>query len=134
MTISMHLCRGNFRSTWMAQGGYERVADILFNQMNVDAYFMEYDTDRAGGFEPLRFLPKGKQVVLGVMTSKTGALESKDQLKRRIDEAAKFAPLDQLCLSPQCGFASTEEGNLLAEDEQWAKLSRCVEVAREVWG
>ena len=134
MTISMHLCRGNFRSTWMAQGGYERVADILLNQMNVDAYFMEYDTDRAGGFEPLRFLPKGKQVVLGVMTSKTGALESKDQLKRRIDEAAKFAPLDQLCLSPQCGFASTEEGNLLAEDEQWAKLSRCVEVAREVWG
>jgi methionine synthase II (cobalamin-independent) len=134
MTISMHLCRGNFRSTWMAQGGYERVADILFNQMGVDAYFMEYDTDRAGGFEPLRFLPKGKQVVLGVMTSKTGALESKNQLKRRIDEAAKFAPLDQLCLSPQCGFASTEEGNLLAEDEQWAKLSRCVEVAREVWG
>jgi 5-methyltetrahydropteroyltriglutamate--homocysteine methyltransferase len=134
MTISMHLCRGNFRSTWMAQGGYERVADILFNQMGVDAYFMEYDTDRAGGFEPLRFLPKGKQVVLGVMTSKTGALESKDQLKRRIDEAAKFAPIDQLCLSPQCGFASTEEGNLLAEDEQWAKLGRCVEVAREVWG
>jgi len=134
MTISMHLCRGNFRSTWMAQGGYERVADILFNQMNVDAYFMEYDTDRAGGFEPLRFLPKGKQVVLGVMTSKTGALESKDQLKRRIEEASKFAALDQLCLSPQCGFASTEEGNLLAEEEQWAKLARCVEVAREVWG
>jgi 5-methyltetrahydropteroyltriglutamate--homocysteine methyltransferase len=134
MTISMHLCRGNFRSTWMAQGGYERVADILFNGMNVDAYFMEYDTERAGGFEPLRFLPKGKTVVLGVMTSKTGALESKDQLKRRIDEAAKFAPIEQLCLSPQCGFASTEEGNLLAEEEQWAKLSRCVEVAKEVWG
>ena len=134
MTISMHLCRGNFRSTWMAQGGYEPVADVLFNQMNVDAYFMEYDTDRAGGFEPLRFLPKGKQVVLGVMTSKTGQLESKDQLKRRIEEASKFAPLDQLCLSPQCGFASTEEGNLLAEDEQWAKLARCVEVAKEVWG
>jgi 5-methyltetrahydropteroyltriglutamate--homocysteine methyltransferase len=130
----MHLRRGNFRSTWMAQGGYERVADILFNKMGVDAYFMEYDTDRAGGFEPLRFLPRNKQVVLGVMTSKTGALESKDQLKRRIDEAAKFAPLEQLCLSPQCGFASTEEGNLLAEDEQWAKLGRCVEVAREVWG
>ena len=106
MTISMHLCRGNFRSTWMAQGGYERVADILFNQMGVDAYFMEYDTERAGGFEPLRFLPKDKQVVLGVMTSKTGALESKDQLKRRIEEAAKFAPLEQLCLSPQCGFAT----------------------------
>jgi 5-methyltetrahydropteroyltriglutamate--homocysteine methyltransferase len=134
MTISMHLCRGNFRSTWMAQGGYERVADVLLNQMNVDAYFMEYDTDRAGGFEPLRFLPKNKQVVLGIMTSKTGALESKERLKRRIDEAAKFAPLVQLCLSPQCGFASTEEGNLLAEDEQWAKLSRCVEVAKEVWG
>ena len=130
----MHLCRGNFRSTWMAQGGYEPVADILFNQMGVDAYFMEYDTERAGGFEPLRLLPKGKLVVLGVMTSKTGALESKDQLKRRLDEAAKFVALDQLCLSPQCGFASTEEGNLLAEDEQWAKLGRCVEVAREVWG
>jgi 5-methyltetrahydropteroyltriglutamate--homocysteine methyltransferase len=134
MTISMHLCRGNFRSTWMAQGGYERVADVLFNQMNVDAYFMEYDSERAGGFEPLRFLPKGKQVVLGVMTSKTGTLESKDQLKRRIEEAARFAPLEQLCLSPQCGFASTEEGNLLAEEEQWAKLARCVEVAKEVWG
>jgi 5-methyltetrahydropteroyltriglutamate--homocysteine methyltransferase len=134
MTISMHLCRGNFRSTWMAQGGYERVADVLFNQMGVDAYFMEYDTDRAGGFEPLRFLPRGKQVVLGIMTSKTGALESKEQLKRRIDEAAKFVALEQLCLSPQCGFASTEEGNLLAEDEQWNKLARCVEVAREIWG
>jgi 5-methyltetrahydropteroyltriglutamate--homocysteine methyltransferase len=134
MTISMHLCRGNFRSTWMAEGGYEPVADILFNRMIVDAYFMEYDTERAGGFEPLRFLPKSKHVVLGVMTSKTGTLESKDQLERRIDEASKFAPLDQLCLSPQCGFASTEEGNLLAEDEQWAKLARCVEVAEEVWG
>ena len=134
MTISMHLCRGNFRSTWMAQGGYERVADVLFNQMNVDAYFMEYDSERAGGFEPLRFLPKGKQVVLGVMTSKTGQLESKDQLKRRIEEAAKFAPLDQLCLSPQCGFASTEEGNTLTEDEQWAKLRFVVEVAQEVCG
>ena len=133
MTLSMHLCRGNFRSTWMAQGGYERVADVLFNRMDVDAYFMEYDSERAGGFEPLRLLPKSKQVVLGVMTSKTGALESKDQLKRRVDQAAKFAPLDQLCLSPQCGFASTEEGNLLAEDEQWAKLAHCVEVAREVW-
>jgi len=134
MTISMHLCRGNFRSTWMAQGGYEPVADVLFNKMNVDAYFMEYDSERAGGFEPLRLLPKNKHAVLGVMTSKTGALESKDQLKRRLDEAAKFVPLDQLCLSPQCGFASTEEGNVLAEDEQWAKLARCVEVAREVWG
>ena len=133
MTISMHLCRGNFRSTWMAQGGYEPVADILFNKMNVDAYFMEYDSDRAGGFEPLRFLPRDKHAVLGIMTSKTGALESKDQLKRRLDEAAEFTDLDRLCLSPQCCFASTEEGNLLAEDEQWAKLARCVEVAKEVW-
>ena len=134
MTISMHLCRGNFRSTWMAQGGYEPVADVLFNKMGVDAYFMEYDSDRAGGFEPLRMLPKNKLAVLGVMTSKTGALEDKELLKRRLDEAAKFADLDQLCLSPQCGFASTEEGNLLAEQEQWAKLARCVEVAKDVWG
>ena len=134
MTISMHLCRGNFRSTWMAQGGYEPVADVLFNKMGVDAYFMEYDSERAGGFEPLRMLPKNKHAVLGIMTSKTGALESKDQLRRRLDEASKFTSLDQLCLSPQCGFASTEEGNLLAEEEQWAKLARCVEVAKEVWG
>lgn len=133
MTISMHLCRGNFRSTWMAQGGYEPVAEVLFNKMGVDAYFMEYDSERAGGFEPLRLLPKNKHAVLGIMTSKTGALESKDQLKRRLDEAAQFVSLDQLCLSPQCGFASTEEGNLLAEAEQWAKLARCVEVAEEVW-
>ena len=131
---SSDLCRGNFRSTFISSGGYEPVAESLLTKCNYDGYFLEYDTDRAGGFEPLRFLPKNKHVVLGVMTSKTGALESKDQLKRRIDEAAKFAPLEQLCLSPQCGFASTEEGNLLAEDEQWAKLSRCVEVAREVWG
>lgn len=135
MTISMHLCRGNFRSTWVAKGGYEPVAEVLFNQINSDAYFMEYDTERAGGFEPLRFVPRGhKIVVLGIMTSKTGALESKDELKRRIDEAAKFLPLEQLALSPQCGFASTEEGNTLSEDEQWRKLERCVEVAREVWG
>jgi 5-methyltetrahydropteroyltriglutamate--homocysteine methyltransferase len=135
MTISMHLCRGNFRSTWVAQGGYEPVAEVLFNQINADAYFMEYDTDRAGGFEPLRFVPRGKKtVVLGIMTSKTGALESKDDLKRRIDEAAKYLPLGQLALSPQCGFASTEEGNTLTEEEQWAKLRRCVEVATEVWG
>lgn len=134
MTISMHLCRGNFRSTWMAQGGYESVADVLFNKMGVDAYFMEYDSERAGGFEPLRMLPRNKLAVLGLMTSKTGTLEDKDQLKRRLDEAAKFTDLDQLCLSPQCGFASTEEGNLLAEQEQWAKLARCVEVAKDVWG
>jgi 5-methyltetrahydropteroyltriglutamate--homocysteine methyltransferase len=135
MTISMHLCRGNFRSTWIAKGGYEPVADVLFNQINADAYFMEYDTERAGGFEPLRFVPRGhKTVVLGIMTSKTGELESKDELKRRIDEASKFLPLEQLALSPQCGFASTEEGNTLTEDQQWAKLARCVEVATEVWG
>jgi 5-methyltetrahydropteroyltriglutamate--homocysteine methyltransferase len=135
MTISMHLCRGNFRSTWIASGGYEPVAEVLFNQIDSDAYFMEYDTDRAGGFEPLRFVPRGKKmVVLGIMTSKTGELESKDELKRRIDDAAKFLPLEQLALSPQCGFASTEEGNTLTEDQQWAKLSRCVEVAHEVWG
>jgi 5-methyltetrahydropteroyltriglutamate--homocysteine methyltransferase len=134
MTIAMHLCRGNFQSTFVASGGYEPVAQVLFNDINVHAYFMEYDSDRAGGFEPLRFVPKGKMVVLGIVTSKSGTLESKDQLKRRIDEAAKFIDLDQLCLSPQCGFASTEEGNLLTEDEQWAKLARVVEVAREVWG
>jgi 5-methyltetrahydropteroyltriglutamate--homocysteine methyltransferase len=135
MTISMHLCRGNFRSTWVASGGYEPVAEVLFNQINADAYFMEYDTDRAGGFEPLRFVPRGdKIVVLGIMTSKTGELETKDSLKRRIDDAARFLPLEQLALSPQCGFASTEEGNTLTEDQQWAKLERCVEVAREVWG
>jgi 5-methyltetrahydropteroyltriglutamate--homocysteine methyltransferase len=135
MIISMHLCRGNFRSTWVASGGYEPVAEVLFNQINSDAYFMEYDTDRAGGFEPLRFVPRGeKMVVLGIMTSKTGELESKDELKRRIDDAARFLPLEQLALSPQCGFASTEEGNTLTEHQQWAKLSRCVEVAQEVWG
>jgi 5-methyltetrahydropteroyltriglutamate--homocysteine methyltransferase len=134
MTIAMHLCRGNFQSTFVASGGYEPVAEILFNAIKVDAYFMEYDSERAGGFEPLRFVPEGKMVVLGLVTSKSGKLESKDELKRRIDEAATFVDLDQLCLSPQCGFASTEEGNLLAEDEQWAKLARVVEVAEEVWG
>ena len=135
MIISTHLCRGNFMSAWIAQGGYEPVADILFNQVNVDAYFMEWDTERAGGFEPLRFLPKGhKTVVLGLVTSKSGKLESKDDLKRRIDEASKYASLEQLCLSPQCGFASTEEGNILTEEAQWAKLRTIVEVAEEVWG
>ena len=134
MVISMHLCRGNFRSTHVASGGYDPVAEVLFNQIGVHGYFMEYDTERAGGFEPLRFLPKGKTVVLGLVTSKTGTLESKDALKRRIDEAAKFAALDQLAISPQCGFASTEEGNVLAEDEMWAKLRLCVEVAGDVWG
>jgi 5-methyltetrahydropteroyltriglutamate--homocysteine methyltransferase len=135
MAVSMHLCRGNFRSTWVAQGGYEPVAEVLFNQINADAYFMEYDTARAGGFEPLRFVPRGpKIVVLGLVTSKSGALETKDELKRRIDEAARYLPLEQLALSPQCGFASTEEGNTLTQDEQWAKLRLCVEVAQEVWG
>jgi 5-methyltetrahydropteroyltriglutamate--homocysteine methyltransferase len=134
LTITMHLCRGNFRSTFIASGGYEPVAETLFNAMPVDGYFMEWDTDRAGGFEPLRFLPKGKSVVLGLVTSKTGILESKDDIKRRIDEATKYVDLDQLCLSPQCGFASTEEGNTLAEDEQWAKLRMIVEIADEVWG
>ncbi len=133
LTISMHLCRGNFRSTFIASGGYEPVAETLFNAMPVDGYFMEWDTDRAGGFEPLRFLPKGKTVVLGLVTSKTGILEAKDDVKRRIDEAAKYVDVDQLCLSPQCGFASTEEGNTLAEDEQWAKLRMIVELAEEVW-
>ena len=108
----MHLCRGNFRSSWIAQGGYEPVAELLFNQIGVDGYFMEFDTERAGGFEPLRFVPKGKTVVLGLVTSKTGALESADELERRIADAAKYVDLDQLCLSPQCGFASTEEGNI----------------------
>jgi 5-methyltetrahydropteroyltriglutamate--homocysteine methyltransferase len=134
MTITMHLCRGNFRSNFVASGGYEPVADILFNTIQVHGYFMEYDSERAGGFAPLRLLPKHKTVVLGLVTSKTGQLESKDAIKRRIDEAAKYAPLDQLALSPQCGFASTEEGNVLAEDEQWAKLAMIVEIADEVWG
>jgi 5-methyltetrahydropteroyltriglutamate--homocysteine methyltransferase len=134
MTICMHLCRGNFQSTFVASGGYEPVAETLFNTIKVDGYFMEYDTARAGGFEPLRFVPKGKTVVLGLVTSKSGTLESRDELRRRIDEAAKYVPLDQLALSPQCGFASTEEGNVLAEDEQWAKLAMIVELADEVWG
>ncbi len=135
MTVTMHSCRGNFRSTFIASGGYEPVAERLFGEVNVDGYFLEYDSDRAGGFEPLRFVPKGnKHVVLGLVTSKSGKLESKDAIKRRIDEATKYVALDQLCLSPQCGFASTEEGNILAEDEQWAKLRMIVEVAEEVWG
>jgi 5-methyltetrahydropteroyltriglutamate--homocysteine methyltransferase len=134
MTITMHLCRGNFRSSFVASGGYEPVAELLFNQINVHGYFMEYDTERAGGFEPLRFVPKGKTVVLGLVTSKSGRLESRDEIKRRIEQAAKFVDIDQLCLSPQCGFASTEEGNVLAEEEEWAKLRMIVEIADEVWG
>jgi 5-methyltetrahydropteroyltriglutamate--homocysteine methyltransferase len=134
LAIAMHLCRGNFRSTFVASGGYEPVAEILFNTIKVNGYFLEYDSDRAGGFKALRFVPKDKTVVLGLVTSKSGRLESKDDLKRRIDEATKYVPLEQLCLSPQCGFASTEEGNILAEDEQWAKLRLIVELAEEVWG
>jgi 5-methyltetrahydropteroyltriglutamate--homocysteine methyltransferase len=135
MTITTHVCRGNFRSTWIAEGGYEPVAEMLLGNVNYDGYFLEYDTERAGGFEPLRFLPKGKKiVVLGLVTSKSGTLEKRDDIKRRIEEAAKFASLEQFCLSPQCGFASTEEGNILAEDEQWAKLAMIAEIAEQVWG
>jgi len=135
MKITTHVCRGNFRSTWITSGGYEPVADVLFNRCNYDGYFLEYDTERAGGFEPLRFVPKGKkQIVLGLVTTKLGALEKKADIKRRIDEATKYVALDQLCLSPQCGFASTEEGNILAEEEQWAKLAMIVQLANEVWG
>ena len=134
MTVTMHLCRGNFRSTFVGSGGYEPIAEVLLQGINVHGYFMEYDTERAGGFEPLRFLPKHKTAVLGLITSKFPALEPKEAIKRRIGEAAKFVPLEQLCLSPQCGFASTEEGNLLSEEEQWAKLRHVVEIADEVWG
>jgi 5-methyltetrahydropteroyltriglutamate--homocysteine methyltransferase len=135
MTVTTHVCRGNFRSTWISEGGYEPVAEILLGGLGYDGYFLEYDTARAGGFEPLRFLPKGKKiVVLGLVTSKSGTLEEKDDIKRRIEEATKYASLDQFCLSPQCGFASTEEGNILAEEEEWAKLRMIVELADEVWG
>jgi 5-methyltetrahydropteroyltriglutamate--homocysteine methyltransferase len=134
MTVTMHMCRGNYRSTYMGSGGYEPVAEVLFNRIKVHGYFMEYDSERAGSFEPLRLVPKDRMVVLGLATTKVGKLESKDLLKRRIDEAAKYIPLEQLCLSPQCGFASSEEGNALAEEEQWAKLRLVVETAREVWG
>src|SRR3954453_4993708 len=134
MTITMHLCRGNYKSTYMGSGGYEAEQEILFDRIKVHGYFMEYDTARAGGFEPLKLVPKDRQVVLGLVTTKTGQLESKDELKRRIEQASKYIALDQLCLSPQCGFASTEEGNVLSEDEQWAKLRMIVEVAQEVWG
>jgi 5-methyltetrahydropteroyltriglutamate--homocysteine methyltransferase len=133
MTVTLHLCRGNFKSTYMGAGGYDTVEEVLFNEIDVDGYFMEYDDERSGSFEPLRSLPAGKRVALGLVTSKRGELESKDALKRRIDEAAKHAPLEQLCLAPQCGFASTEEGNVLTEDEQWAKLALIVDVAHDVW-
>jgi 5-methyltetrahydropteroyltriglutamate--homocysteine methyltransferase len=134
MTICMHLCRGNNQSGWVASGGYEPVAEVLFNESDVTGFFLEYDSDRAGGFEPLRFVPKGKTVVLGLVTSKSGKLESKDAIKRRIDEAAKFCALDQLALSTQCGFSSTVAGNKLTMEDQTAKLRLVVDVAREVWG
>jgi 5-methyltetrahydropteroyltriglutamate--homocysteine methyltransferase len=134
MTLAMHLCRGNFQSTWAAQGGYEPVAEALLSEMDIDAYFLEYDDKRSGDFKPLRFLPKGKVVVLGLVTTKLDALEKKDDLKRRIDEAAKFAPLDQLALSPQCGFSSTVHGNNIAVEAQRTKLRLVIETAEEVWG
>src|SRR5690348_14782472 len=135
MTVCTHMCRGNFRSSWVAEGGYDHVAEALFSDLAVDGFFLEYDDARSGGFEPLRFVPKGsKRVVLGLVTSKRAALETKDALKRRIDEAAKYVPLDQLCLSPQCGFSSTVDGNALTIEEEKAKLRLVVETAREVWG
>jgi 5-methyltetrahydropteroyltriglutamate--homocysteine methyltransferase len=132
--FGIHICRGNRASMWHREGTYDGIAEELFSTLRFDRLLLEYDTARAGGFEPLRFVPKGKTVVLGLVTSKTGALESRDELKRRIDEASKFVDIDQLCLSPQCGFASTEEGNILAEEEQWAKLRMIVELADEIWG
>ena len=133
MTVTMHTCRGNFKSSWVASGGYEPVAEAMFSSA-VDGFFMEFDSERAGGFEPLRLLPKGKKVVLGLVTTKVGELESKDFLLGRIKEAERFVPLEDLCLSPQCGFSSTHHGNALSIDEQWKKLERVVEVARDVWG
>jgi len=135
LTVTMHSCRGNFRSKWIAEGGYEPVAERMFNDVDIDGYFLEWESERAGGLDPLRYVPKGKKiVVLGLVSSKLAALESKDAIKRRIDEATKYVSLDQLALSPQCGFASTEEGNVLTEDEQWAKLRLVAEIAKEVWG
>ena len=134
MAVTTHMCRGNFRSSWVAEGDYEFVAEALFNELEVDGFFMEWDDERSGSFAPLRFVPPGKQVVLGLVTTKRGELERKDDLKRRIEEAARFVPLDQLCLSPQCGFSSTVEGNALTIDEELAKLRLVVETAAEVWG
>lgn len=134
LIIGLHVCRGNFRSTWISEGGYEPVAELLFGGVNIDAFFLEYDNERAGGFEPLRFIKPGRQqVVLGLITTKTGELETAESVEKRIAEAAKYVSLDQICLSPQCGFASTEEGNSLTEEQQWAKLQRVVEVAQRVW-
>ncbi|MFL5408216.1 MAG: 5-methyltetrahydropteroyltriglutamate--homocysteine S-methyltransferase [Myxococcales bacterium] len=134
MSVTTHMCRGNFRSSWVAEGSYDFVAEALFNELRVDGFFLEYDDARSGGFEPLRFVPKGKRVVLGLVTTKRGELEKKDDLKRRIEEASRFVPVEQLCLSPQCGFSSTVEGNSLGYDEQVAKLRLVVDTAREIWG
>jgi 5-methyltetrahydropteroyltriglutamate--homocysteine methyltransferase len=134
VTVAIHTCRGNFKSTWMASGGYDPVAETVFTRLNVQAFFLEYDSDRAGGFEPLRFVPKGKKVVLGLISSKVPTLEAKDDLKRRIEAAAKYVPLENLCLSPQCGFSSTHHGNKVTVDDQKRKLGLVVEVARDVWG
>jgi len=134
MMVTTHMCRGNFRSSWAAEGGYDFVAEALFGELAVDGFFCEFDDERSGGFAPLRFVPPGKQVVLGLVTTKSGVLEDADVLKRRIEEAARYVPLDQLCLSPQCGFSSTVEGNALTRDEQVAKLRLVVQVAADVWG
>ena len=133
LTVSVHLCRGNFKSAWVAEGGYEPVADVLFNELNVDAYFLEYDDERAGDFRPLRFVPAGKTVVLGLVTTKVGTLELREGLLRRVEEAGRYLPLGQMCLSPQCGFSSTVEGNEITEQDQWAKLQLVVQTAREIW-
>jgi 5-methyltetrahydropteroyltriglutamate--homocysteine methyltransferase len=134
MAVTTHMCRGNFRSSWVASGGYDFVAEALFCGLEVDGFFLEYDDERSGGFEPLRFVPRGKQVVLGLVTTKRPELESRDDLKRRIDEAGKYVPLEQICLSGQCGFSSTVEGNALTYDQQAAKLRLIVETAQEIWG
>lgn len=134
LAVTTHMCRGNYRSSWAAEGGYDFVAEALFGELDVDGFFLEYDDERSGGFEPLRYVPPGKRVVLGLVTTKQGALEDKDELKRRIEEASRYVPIEQLCLSPQCGFSSTVEGNLLSHDEQRAKLALIAETAEEVWG
>jgi 5-methyltetrahydropteroyltriglutamate--homocysteine methyltransferase len=134
LTVCVHLCRGNFRSAWVAEGSYEPVAEVLFNELHVDAYFLEYDDERSGGFAPLRFVPDNKTVILGLVTTKVGDLESPDELKRRVDEAAQYMPFEHLGLSPQCGFSSTVHGNEIAADNQWSKLELVVKTAREIWG
>ncbi len=134
LTVAVHLCRGNFRSAWVAEGGYEPVAEVLFNELNVDAFFLEYDDERSGDFAPLRFMPDDKTVVLGLITTKEGKLESQSEVIQRVEEASQYVPLDHLCLSPQCGFSSTVHGNEITHDDQWAKLGLVVDTAREVWG